>query len=198
MRIESTPPAPLRSGAYGAGIPGRPRCSRAQPQEHLRHHPPRPADGDHRAVGIGQVVARLRHDLRRGPAPVRRVAVGLCASVPGPHGEARCRRDRGALAGDRHRAEDRRPQSPLHRRHRHRDLRLPAAALGPGRGAALSQRRQPRRALQRYPDHRDHPHLARGHPHRGARAAGARPQGRVPRAVRRHPPAGFRPGAGGR
>jgi excinuclease ABC subunit A len=30
----------------------------------------------------------------------------------------------------RHRAEDHQPQSALHRRHRHRDLRLPAPAVG--------------------------------------------------------------------
>jgi predicted MFS family arabinose efflux permease len=46
------------------------------------------AGGDHRPVRLGQVVARLRHDLRRGPAPLRREPVGLCAPVPGADAEA--------------------------------------------------------------------------------------------------------------
>ena len=44
--------------------------------------PARQARGDHRALGLGQVVARLRHDLRRGAAALRRVALGLRAPVP--------------------------------------------------------------------------------------------------------------------
>ena len=40
------------------------------------------ADRHHRALGLGQVVARLRHDLRRGPAALRRVALGLRPAVP--------------------------------------------------------------------------------------------------------------------
>ena len=48
----------------------------------------------------------LRHDLRRGPAPVCGVAVGLCAPVPGPDGQARRGLDRGPLAGDLDRPED--------------------------------------------------------------------------------------------
>ena len=47
---------------------------------------------------VGQVVARLRHDLRRGAAPLRRVAVGLRPAVPRADGEARRRLDRGHLA----------------------------------------------------------------------------------------------------
>ena len=56
-------------------------------------------------VGLGQVVARLRHALRRGPAPLRRVALGVRAPVPAADGEARRRPDRGPVAGDRDRAE---------------------------------------------------------------------------------------------
>ena len=43
-------------------------------EEHQRRAAARQADRVHRAVGLGQVVAGLRHDLRRGPAPLRRVA----------------------------------------------------------------------------------------------------------------------------
>ena len=48
--------------------------------------------------GSGQVQPRLRHDLRRGPAPLRRVAVGVRAPVPRPDGQARRRLHRGAVA----------------------------------------------------------------------------------------------------
>ena len=47
-------------------------------------------------------------------------------------------------------------------------------------------------------DHRRRAGLAGGDAHRGARAAGARPQGRVPRPVRGRPEARLRPRAGGR
>ena len=63
-----------------------------------RRDPARPAGRHHRALGLGQVVARLRHDLRRGAAALRRVAVGLRAPVPRADGEARRRLDRGAVA----------------------------------------------------------------------------------------------------
>ena len=68
----------------------------AQPEEHRRRHPPRQAGRHHRPVRLGQVVARLRHDLRRGPAPLRRVAVGLRAPVPGADGQAGRRLHRAA------------------------------------------------------------------------------------------------------
>ena len=91
--------------------------------------------------GLGQVVARLRHHLRRRAAALRRVAVGVRPPVPRADGEARRRSDRGPVAGDLHRAEDHRLQPAIDRRHRHRDLRLPAAAVRQHRRAALLQLR---------------------------------------------------------
>ncbi len=96
-----------------------------------------PADRDHRPVRFRQEFAGLRHALRRGPAPLRRVALGLRAPVPAVDGKARCRPDRGPVAGHFHRAEGHQPQPALHRRHGHRDPRLPAPALRPRRHAAL-------------------------------------------------------------
>ena len=58
------------------------RGARAQSQERRPDHPARQAGRLHRPVGLGQVVARLRHHLRRRAAPLRRVAVGLRAPVP--------------------------------------------------------------------------------------------------------------------
>ena len=69
-----------------------PRGPRAQSQERRRRHPARPARRRHRALRLGQVVARLRHALRRRAAALRRVALGLRAAVPRADGEARLRR----------------------------------------------------------------------------------------------------------
>ena len=87
--------------------------------------------------GLREVLARLRHDLRRGPAPLRRVALRLRAPVPPDDGEARRRLDRRALAGDLDRPEDDVAEPALDGRHGHRDLRLPAPALRAHRQAAL-------------------------------------------------------------
>ena len=106
--------------------------------------------------GLGQVVARLRHDLRGRAAPVRRVAVGLRPAVPRADGEAGRRSDRRPVAGDLDRAEDDRLESALDGRHGHRNLRLPAAALRQHRRAALPQLRQG-----------DHQPVARAHRRHG-------------------------------
>ena len=55
--------------------------------------------------GSGKSQPGLRHDLRRGPAPLRRVAVGLRPAVPGPDGQARRRLHRGPVAGGLDRPE---------------------------------------------------------------------------------------------
>ena len=68
--------------------------------------PARPARGVHRPVRLRQILARLRHHLCRGPAPLRRVAVGLRAAVPGDDAEAGRRPDRRPVARHLHRAED--------------------------------------------------------------------------------------------
>ena len=133
----------------------RARRPRAQPQQHQRRAAARPADRVHRPVRVGQVVARLRHDLRRGPAPLRRVAVVLRPPVPRADGQARRRRHRGPVAGDLDRPEVGRPQPPLDRRHDHRGLRLPAPAVRPHRRAALPddgtrlQRQTPQQIVDR-------------------------------------------------
>ena len=87
--------------------------------------------------GFGQVVAGVRHDLRRGPAPLRRVAVVVRPPVPRPDGQARRRLHRGPVAGHLHRPEVGLAQPAVDGRHHHRGLRLPAAAVRPHRRAAL-------------------------------------------------------------
>ena len=104
-----------------------------------------------------EVSPRLRHDLRRGPAPLRREPLRVRAPVPADDGEARRRLDRRALAGDLDRPEDDLAQPALDGRHRHRDLRLPAPALRARRPAALPGLRPADRGAVPRPDRRADP-----------------------------------------
>ena len=136
-------------------------------------------------LSVGQVVARVRHDLRRGPAPLRRVAERLRAPVPRADGQAGCGLDRGPVAGDLDRPEDDVAQPALDGRHGHGDLRLPAPAVGADRQAALLQLRAPDRRAVGRADHRpDHGH-GRGHALHGHGADRPRAQGRVRQAAGR-------------
>ncbi len=157
-------------------------------EHNLRGCLPRAAAGQahrvHRPVRIGQVVAGLRHHLRRGAAPLRRVPVGLRPPVPGPDGQARRRLHRRPVAGHLHRPEDRVAQPALHGGHRHRGLRLPAAALRPHRGAARSRDRRRAGAPDAPADRRPHPRAARRHALPGAGPGGAGPQGHLRDAAR--------------
>ena len=173
-------------------------CSGAQSQGHHGRDPAELADGDHRPVGIGQVVAGVRHDLRRGAAPVRRVAVRLRAPVPGADGQARRRLDRGAVAGDLDRSEDDLAQPALDGRHGHRDLRLPAPAVGADRPSPLPHLRAADHRAVGGADHRSGDGAARGDPVHGAGADRARAQGRVRQAVRGAAGRGLRAGQGQR
>ena len=154
-----------------------------------RRNPARQTRRHHRSLRLRQVVAGVRHDLRRRPASLRRIALRLRPPVPRSDGEAGCRPHRRALARDLDRPEGHQPQSALDRRHRHRDLRLPAPALRPRRPPAL-----PRTAVARSPSSRSSRWptqilalpdgtrlmiLAPGHP---------RPQRRAPGRLRRDPP----------
>ena len=169
------------------------RRPRAQPQERLAHAAARPLHRDHGSLGLGQVVAGLRHHLRRRPAPLRRVAVGLCPAVPRPDGQARRRQHRRPVAGDLDRPAHHLAQPALHGGHRHRDLRLPAAALRARRPSALSQLRTADRRPVARADHRPGARARGRHQVQRQRPRRARPQGRVraalPRAARRrlHP-----------
>ena len=153
------------------------RCAHAQPAGDRPRPAARPADRHHGAFGLREVLARLRHDLRRGPAALRGVAVRLRPAVPVGHGEAGRRPHRGALARDRDRAEGRVAQSALHGRHGHRGLRLPARALRAGRRAALPRARPGTRRPEREPDGGPGARAAGRHGRAAARAGGAGAQG---------------------
>src|SRR4051794_25901930 len=175
------PTAPDRQGSHGPSR--RPRRPRAQPQGRPPRPAPRGPDRVHGSVRIRQVQPRLRHDLRRGPAPVRRIAVGLRPPVPRPDGQARRRLHRGPVARGVDRPEVDQPQPTVDRRHHHRGLRLPAAALRPRRSAALPQLRQADLPADPAADRRPGAGHGGGHPLPGARAGRPRPQGRVRRPV---------------
>src|SRR3954465_10715860 len=59
-----------------------PRRANPQSEERQPRAAARAARRDHRPLGLRQELARLRHALRRRPAPLRRVALGLRAPVP--------------------------------------------------------------------------------------------------------------------
>ena len=84
------------------------------------------------------------------------------------------------VAGHRHRAEGRLAQPAIDRRHRHRDLRLPAPAVRARGAAPLPRPRHRPRGPDHQPDGRpDAGRRAGGHRGAAARAAGGRPQGRA-------------------
>ena len=170
------------------------RRSRAQPQEHHPRAPAQRADRLHRALGVGEELARVRHDLRGGAAPLRRVALLLRPAVPRPDGEARRRLHRGALAGDLDRPEVHLPQPPVDGRDHHRDLRLPPGAVRPDRTPALPQVRPADRPPDARADRRPGHAAARGDPVPGARAGGPGAQGRVREAPEGPRRPGVRPG----
>ncbi len=178
-------------GRWGGGRPG----TRAQPEEHHPGAPAQRAGRLHRAVGVGEELARLRHDLRRGPAPLRRVAVVVRPAVPRPDGEARRRLHRGALAGDLDRPEVHLAQPPVDGGDHHRDLRLPPGAVRPDRTPALPQVRPADRPPDARADRRPGHAAARGHPVPGAGAGGPGAQGRVREAPEGPRRPGVRPGA---
>ena len=177
--------------APGGGSAGRSRRARAQPARRRSRHPTRQPRRLHRSLGFGQVQPGVRHDLRRGPAALRRVAVGLRAPVPRPDGQAGCRLHRGPLARGLDRPEVHQPQPALHGRHDHRGVRLPAAALRPGGRAALPGVRARDREADPPADRRPGVGDGGGRAVPGARARRAHPQGRVRRPVREPAGAGL-------
>src|SRR5262245_47856715 len=127
---------------YGPRVDLRSRCTCPQPQEYRRRPAAQQARRDYRPVRIRQVVARVRHDLRRGAAPLRRIAVSLRTAIPRTDGEAGRRLDRRAVSGNLNRAEDDGLEPAIDRGHGHRNLRLPAPALRQHRHTALFELRQ--------------------------------------------------------
>ena len=138
------------------------------------------------AVGIGQVEPRLRHALRRGPAPLRRVAVRLRAAVPRPDGEAEVRAHPRPVADDRDRAEERvertraRRSAPSPRSTTTCACSTRAPASSSATSAAVRSARAPRSEIVD-----EIAGAAREDAGHCCSRRSREPQGRVPRAVRR-------------
>ena len=169
----------------------RPRRARAQPQKRRCRPAARQPGGRHGPVGLGQVLARVRHDLCRGPAPLRRKPVGLRAPVPGADEQARRRFHRRPVARHFHRAEDDEPQPALDRRHRDGNLRLSAPALCARRRALLARHRPADRKPDRHADGRPHPRDEGRNAALPACPRRARAQGRVPQGTAGTPEEGL-------
>ncbi len=181
-----------RNGHDGYPDPGG---SRAQLTRRFARPAARGLDLLHRGVGVGQEQPGVRHDLRRRAAAVCGEPVELCPPVPRADAQAGSRQDRWVEPVDLDPAEDRRAEPPLHRRHDHRDQRLPPRPVRPGRPGALPELRPDRRRADARPDHR-----AGGQPaHRRVFDPGPgdpRPEGGIQGPVRRAEPGGLHPGAG--
>src|ERR1022692_2516122 len=95
--------------------PGRPD---AQSEEHRPGFAARQTHRVHRPIRFGKVVAGVRHDLCRGPTPLRRVAVDVRPAIPLDDGKAGYRHDRRTLTGYFDRTEIDLPQSALDGRNR--------------------------------------------------------------------------------
>ena len=101
--------APARAGAVAVCLADRKKTVadqlivRGAREHNLKDIHARPAtrraDRLHRPVRLRQVEPGLRHDLRRGPASLRRVAVRLRPAVPRPDGQAGRRLHRGTVPG---------------------------------------------------------------------------------------------------
>ena len=173
-----------REGTAGGGPPDHQRRARTQPAGDRSRSAAGQPDRLHRTVGIREIEPGVRHDLRRGAASLRGVAVRVRAPVPRPDGQARRRLHRGPVPGGVHRPEVDQPQPAFDGRHHHRGLRLPAPAVRPRRHPALPGLRRADREADAAADRGSGARDGGGHPFPGARAGGAHPQGRVRRPVR--------------
>ena len=168
----------------------------AQPQERHRGDPEEEARDLHGGLGLGQVEPRLRHPLRRGPAPLHREPERLRPAVPRADGQAGLRLDPRPRPHHLHRAEGRVRQPPLHGGHGHRDPRLPARALGAGGQAHLLQLRAAGVPAVEPADRGRGRLPARGHQVPAPRPPREGAQGRAPRRDRVRAQGGLHPACG--
>ncbi|MBW2295920.1 MAG: peptidylprolyl isomerase, partial [Deltaproteobacteria bacterium] len=185
-------PARRPSARPGTGEHRDPWRARAQPAGDRHRYPAQCARGHHGTLGLGQIVSRIRHPLRRGPAPLRRVALRLRAPVSRPDGQTGRRLGRWAVARDLDRTARRQQEPAFDRRHHHGDRRLSPAALRAGRRTPLPRVRKPDRGPDSQRNGRAHHRPRAGHPGAIARPGDPGPQGRVQEGARRVPPQGLR------
>ena len=181
--------------SYGPEENRHSRRPAAQFKEHQPRNPAQHPHGNYRALRLREILARIRHALRRGPAPVRGIAFGLRAAVPGSDGAAGGGLGRGAFAVDRDRAKDDHAIAALDRGHDYRDLRLPAGGLQRHRHASLPEMRQSDCSPINRADRASRVGAETRGPHHGAGAGGPRAQGRIQERAREVRERGLRAGA---
>ena len=125
----------------------RARRARAQSQERRSRHSARRPGRLHRRLRLGQIVAGLRHALRRGAAALPRIRLALRPAAVPSDGRARGRRDRRPAAGRGPAAAARLADHPFVGRQRHdasnllRMLYSRAGDLSAGPAASSTPRR---------------------------------------------------------
>ncbi len=120
------------SATGGAGPPrlcARARRPRTQPEKRQPRHPARRARRLHRRVRLRQILARLRHPVRRSPAALPGIGLALCAPPVPPDAGAGSRRDRRPAARGRPAAAARLAHHALLGRQRQHLVELAAHAV---------------------------------------------------------------------
>ena len=117
----------------------------AQPEGRLLPRPDRRDHRRHGPIGLGEVVARVRHALRGGPATLRRVDVDVRASVPRADGAARRRPDRHTCCRRSPSSRSRPRARPARRWGRRRRSTTSCASSSPRRGPSSAP--LPRRSV---------------------------------------------------
>ena len=156
-----------------------PRRARAQSQERRRCAATRAIHGDHRSLRQRQEHLGVRHTVRRGPAPLSRIAERLCAPVRAAGLAARRGRDPRDSADRRHRAAHEPRRAQEHGRDPDRDLPFPAPAVRQARRPVLPGVRGADRTAARGCDRCAPADGVPRQTHRTAGAVGRRAQGPV-------------------
>lgn len=124
----------------------------SQPQKHRPRNSAQQPCGNHGIVGFGQIVARIRHHIRRRAAALHGDAFHIRPPVHRLDGASRRRQDYGIKPRCRHRTEDDQQESAFDRRHGNRNQRLPATAFRPRIESLFARNRRIDDALYRRTD----------------------------------------------
>ena len=164
------------SQAPGVAVPGFVRVRGAREhnlEEHRPRHSARRAGRVHRRVRLREVVARVRHPLRRGAAAISRVGLAVRPAAVPPDGRARRRRDRRPAARGGAAAAARIAEHALVGRQRHH-------AVEPAAHAVFARRRLPARTRRSSTPSRSRPTPRRA-PARGVTGSAASTKSRSAR-----------------
>ena len=134
----------------------------AQSEGHRRRHPPRPDDGLLRPERVGQELAGHGHALcRRASGAMSKASRAYARQFVGQMQKPKVDHIEGLSPAIAIEQKHDGAQPALDRRHRHRDLRLPADSLRPAGPALLPRLRHPDRHANRRRDRRQDPAASR-------------------------------------